>query len=107
MAPDVGWMSPAISRSRLDLPQPEGPTMTENSLLPTSSDMLSRAVTALPVRGRKRSVTASMRSLGLPAPSCTSEILGPGKQPVACRLEKLIGQKTEKADDRDSEKDLV
>src|SRR5215212_5589663 len=81
--------------------------MTENSLFSTSSDMLSRAVTALPLRGVKRSVTSLMRSLGLPSPSATSEALGPRQQPVARRLEHLIGQKAEKPNDCDSEKDLV
>src|SRR5437660_4172671 len=107
MAPEVGWMSPAVSRKRLDLPQPDGPTMTENALFSTSSEMLSSAVTEPPVRGMKRSVTASMRSFALPEPYGTSEILCPWKQPVARCLEQLVGQESKKADDGNAEKDLV
>ena len=35
-APEVMSSNPAISRSRVDLPQPEGPTKTTNSPSPTS-----------------------------------------------------------------------
>ena len=45
IAPSVGSIRPATRRSRLDLPQPEGPTMTENSLSSTLSEMFSSAVT--------------------------------------------------------------
>ncbi len=58
MAPSVGSSSPATSRSRLVLPQPDGPTMTENSWSPTSSEMFSSAVTGAPVLGTKRSATS-------------------------------------------------
>src|SRR5437868_3938793 len=107
MAPELGWMRPAISLSRLDLPQPDGPTITENSLFATSSEMLSSAVTGLPVCGVKRRVTASMRSLALPEPSRTSEVLGPGQEPVASCLEQLVGQESEETYDHDAEEDLV
>jgi hypothetical protein len=37
--------SPAIIRSRVDLPQPDGPTRTRNSPLSISSEMSSTAIT--------------------------------------------------------------
>src|SRR5256886_12392198 len=55
MAPDVGWIKPATSRSRLDLPQPDGPTITVNSFSSTSREMRSSAVTGCLIRGVKRS----------------------------------------------------
>ena len=30
-APDCGWLKPAIMRSRVDLPEPEGPSRAKNS----------------------------------------------------------------------------
>ena len=64
IAPSVGSIRPATRRSRLVLPQPEGPTMTENSLSSTSSEMFSSAVTGTPRRDVNRSATLSMRSFG-------------------------------------------
>ncbi len=50
IVPWVGPIKPATSRNRLVLPQPDGPTITENSLSSTSSEMFSRAVTGIPLR---------------------------------------------------------
>ena len=36
ISPEVRSSSPAITRSRVDLPQPEGPTKTTNSLFTIS-----------------------------------------------------------------------
>ena len=66
MVPSVGPISPATSRSRLVLPQPDGPTMTENSLSSTSSDMCLERGHRLPLRDVNRNATLSMRSFGGP-----------------------------------------
>src|ERR1700729_3594525 len=65
IAPSVGSIRPATSRSKLVLPQPDGPTITENSLSSTSSEMFSSAVTGAPPLGIKRSATFSMCSFGV------------------------------------------
>ena len=44
--PDVTFSSPAIIRSSVDLPQPEGPTSTTNSPAATVSETSSTARTA-------------------------------------------------------------
>ena len=47
IAPDVTSSSPAIIRSSVDLPQPDGPTSTTNSPSPTSSETSRTASTPL------------------------------------------------------------
>ena len=47
IVPAVGWISPAISRSRVDLPQPEGPSTLRNSDSSTSSETSASACTPL------------------------------------------------------------
>src|SRR5690242_19149706 len=93
IAPVVGSINPATRRSRLDLPQPEGPTITENSLSATSSEMWSSACTGLPLRGVKRSETSSISSLLIGGFASRHD--GPGQQACAQELEDLIGQQTE------------
>ncbi len=63
IAPAVGRSSPAIRRNSVDLPQPDGPTMHENSRSGIASAMCSSAVTGRPLRPAKRTVTSSIRSL--------------------------------------------
>src|SRR5947199_9802501 len=107
MAPAVGWIKPATSRNRLDLPQPDGPTMTENSFSSTSREMRSSAVTGCPIRGVKRRMTLSMRSLPMFGGPRASGVAGPGQQPIPDELEELVGNQAEQADHHDAEEDLV
>src|SRR5207249_2128665 len=95
MAPAVGWIKPATSRNRLDLPQPDGPTMTENSFSSTSREMRSSAVTGCPIRGVKRRMTLSMRSLPMFGGPRASGVAGPGQQPIPDELEELVGNQAE------------
>ncbi len=48
MRPAVGWSSPAISPSRVDLPLPDGPAMATNCPAGTSSDTSVSTSTARP-----------------------------------------------------------
>src|SRR5690348_15000328 len=100
-SPSVGATNPATTRSRLDLPHPDGPTITENSLSSTSSAIRSSAVTGFPLRGVKRSVTPSILSLLMRSRD------RPGEQSFACELEQLVGQQSQKADHEDAEEDAV
>src|SRR2546426_520397 len=104
MAPAVGWIKPATSRNRLDLPQPDGPTMTENSFSSTSREMRSSAVTGCPIRGVKRRRTLSMRSLPMFGGPRASGVAGPGQQPIPDELEELVGNQAEQADHRSEER---
>src|SRR2546422_6968846 len=106
MAPAVGWIKPATSRNRLDLPQPDGPTMTENSFSSTSREMRSSAVTGCPIRGVKRRMTLSMRSLPMFGGPRASGVAGPGQQPIPDELEELVGNQAEQADHHDADEDL-
>ena len=47
IVPALGWMSPAIRRSSVDFPQPDGPTTLRNSPASTSSETLASAWTPL------------------------------------------------------------
>src|SRR2546427_617530 len=105
MAPAVGWIKPATSRNRLDLPQPDGPTMTENSFSSTSREMRSSAVTGCPIRGVKRRMTLSMRSLPMFGGPRASGAAGPGQQPIPDELEELVGNQAEQPDHHDAEED--
>src|SRR3989442_12081859 len=107
MAPAVGWIKPATSRNRLDLPQPDGPTMTENSCSSTWREMRSSAVTGCPIRGVKRRMTLSMRSLPMFGGPGASGVAGPGQQPIPDELEELVGNQAEHPDHHDAEEDLV
>src|ERR1700749_1231715 len=100
IAPVVGSISPATRRRRLDLPQPEGPTITENSLSATPSEMWSRACTGLPLRGVNRSETSSISSLLMngPGAGAASRLDGPGQETRAQQLEELIGQEPKQTD---------
>src|SRR5213596_1124362 len=106
MAPAVGWIKPATSRSRLDLPQPDGPTMTENSFSSTSREMRSSAVTGRPIRGVKRRTTLSMRSLPMFGGPRASGVARPRQQPIPDQLEELVGDQAEQADQHDAQEDL-
>ena len=48
ITPSVASARPAIRRSRVDLPQPEGPTITDSSRSGIASEMSSSAVTVGP-----------------------------------------------------------
>jgi hypothetical protein len=48
ISPSVGSFRPAVRYSRLDLPQPEGPTMTANCWSGTSRETLSSATKVPP-----------------------------------------------------------
>src|SRR3989454_739541 len=88
-------------------PQPDGPTMTENSFSSTSREMRSSAVTGCPIRGVKRRMTLSMRSLPMFGGPRASGVAGPGQQPIPDELEELVGNQAEQADHHDAEEDLV
>src|SRR5215469_463860 len=107
MAPEVGVLRPATRRSRLDLPQPEGPTMTANSCSLTSSEMPSSAMTAGALFCSKRSTTFSMRSFVIVRATRRSGILRPGQEPIAQHLEELIGGEAEESDHHDAQEDLL
>src|SRR6266699_2290007 len=52
-APALGATRPATRRSKVDLPQPDGPTRQTNSLRSASSDTSASASTSSPARVRK------------------------------------------------------
>ena len=60
--PEVGRIRPDARRKRVDLPQPDGPTMVMNSLSPMVSEMSSRATTSAPSRERN---TLNRRSISI------------------------------------------
>ena len=76
MRPAVGRMSPAIRRSAVDLPQPEGPRSDTKSPRLTTSDMRRSAVTG-PAKAlstsRIRRTTSLAPSL---APSLAAAVTG-------------------------------
>src|SRR5690349_5055338 len=67
IVPEVTSSRPAIMRSNVDLPQPDGPTRTRNSPLAISSDTPSTATTppekTLLTLSRTISATRSMESI--------------------------------------------
>src|SRR5690348_18273697 len=69
--PLVGCSKPAISRSVVVLPQPDGPSREKNSPLATVRSMLSTATSA----NRLVRPTSSILPPGTPAPPC-SGLLG-------------------------------
>src|SRR5690242_15678039 len=107
IAPDVGVLRPATRRKRLDLPQPEGPTMTANSCSLTSSEMPSSAVTGGAFFCSKRSTTLSIRSFVMSDAAQRSGVLRPGHEPIAQRLEELIGDESQETDHHDAQEDLI
>src|SRR5215210_1588570 len=68
-SPEVGCSSPAMSRSRVVFPQPEGPSRTRYSPSVVASSRSSTAADALPSNFlvRCRTSTIAMRECGLPA----------------------------------------
>src|SRR5256714_3231767 len=58
MRPEEGAISPAATLSKVDLPQPVGPTMATNSALPTASEVLATAVYAAPSLSRNATATS-------------------------------------------------
>ena len=69
-SPEVGWSSPAISRSSVDLPQPLGPISDTISPAATVSDSRLRASTAAPSAARNVLLTSRTRSA---EPSATAD----------------------------------
>src|SRR5215472_680614 len=107
MAPEVGVLRPATRRRRLDLPQPEGPTMTANSCSLTSREMPSSAITAGAFLCSKRSTTLSIWSFVTRRGAGRLGILRPGQEPIAQRLEELIGNEAQEPDHHDAQEDLI
>ncbi len=59
----VGWSKPAIMRSDVVLPQPDGPSMVKNS-----PSAMSRSISVTAVKSPKRLVTPSRLTPPLPDP---------------------------------------
>src|SRR5688572_1963966 len=106
MAPEGRRSSPAIQRRTVDLAQPAGPTMHENSRPGIASAMCSSAVTGRPLRPPKRTVTSSIRSL-LKRMARGSEARRPRQEPTAQQLEQLVRDQAQDPDDDDAENDDV
>src|SRR5882672_10473576 len=91
-------------RKSVDLPQPEGPSRQMKSLSAMRSEVGSMARVVGPPRtpGKVR-LTSSMARMG------TRERSGqaPGKQPLVQRLEKVVRDEPDHADDHDAEDDLA
>src|SRR5437016_5167296 len=101
--PALGRSSPATIRSRVDLPQPEGPSRQMKSLSATASEVGSRArVAGRPPRPGKIRLTPSIRSRDKRAPSGEA----PGEQPLVRHLEEVVGDEADEADHNDPEDDL-
>src|ERR1700682_1882647 len=102
--PVVGRSSPATMRSSVDLPQPDGPSRQMKSLSATRSEVGSMARVGGPPRtpGKIR-LTSSMKRVG------TRERSGqaPGKEPLVQRLEQVVRDEPDHADDHDAEDDLA
>src|SRR5262252_10365640 len=101
--PVVGRSSPATMRRSVDLPQPDGPRRHRKSLSATRSEVGSMArVGGPPCTPGKVRLSPSMASVGTRDGSGEA----PGKQPVIQRLEEIIGDQPNHADDHDAEDDL-
>src|SRR5580765_1547193 len=102
--PVVGLSMKATMRSRVDLPQPDGPRRHRKSRSATRSEVGSMArVGAPPLTPGKVRLSSSMASVG------TREGSGeaPGEQPVVQRLERVVGGETDHPDHHDAEDDLA
>src|SRR2546428_1062883 len=100
--PAVGASSPATIRSSVDLPQPDGPSRQMKSLSATASDVGSNArVGGAPRTPGNVRLTASMSRRD------TRSGEGPGEQPLVQRLEEVVGNEADDADDHDPEDDLA
>src|SRR5437867_1495906 len=66
-SPDDGRVRPAITRSRVDFPHPDGPTIQTNSLSRTARSNRSMATTLPPRRRWKVTVTSLIVSLAAKA----------------------------------------
>src|SRR5262245_48493624 len=106
--PSLALSRPAMIRSKVDLPQPEGPKIVMKSLSATSMVMGSRAsVGAAPLRaGGKARETASMQTL-LMGHRCSAGLVqscqSPREQQAICSLEQEIGNEPDQPDHDDSE----
>src|ERR1700755_796246 len=67
MPPDDGATNPAATLSKVDLPQPVGPTMATNSPSATASDARSTAGYEPPSASRKLTVTCASATAGATA----------------------------------------
>src|SRR6185312_10209414 len=84
--PRVGKIRPAIRRSRVDLPQPDGPSTARNSLRPMSNVMPSSAVTAPPSARPKVCSTSAKRITR----ECSLIAALPGAQRVLFAQERAV-----------------
>ena len=103
--PSVAAWSPAASRRRVDLPQPDGPTIAENRRSSTVSETRSSAVTGDPPGSAKRTVTSSIAST-VRSPGA-SERRRPRHKPAPHRLEGQIGRQAQQPDGKHPEQDYV
>ena len=98
--PLVGTSSPAMMRSSVDLPQPEGPRIVMKSLSATVSDVgTSASVGAPPCTPGNVRVTFSMTSLLIAR--------APRKHPLVAPLEREVRDEADHADHDDAEDDLA
>src|SRR4051812_3139858 len=103
--PSLAVSSPPMIRSKVDLPQPDGPRMAMKSLSPTFSEVGIKARVGWPPRcAGKIFPTFSTRSLLISGPDSS---LGPGEQALVDRLEQEIRDQPDQADDDDAEDDLA
>src|SRR5262249_52680986 len=76
MRPDEGAISPAAMLSKVDLPQPVGPTMATNSPAATAREARSTAGEVPPPASRKVTVTCESATAGGMAASPSAWMLG-------------------------------
>src|SRR5215470_14956302 len=102
--PVVGWSRPATMRSRVDLPQPEGPSSTRKSWSSIVSEVGSSARVGgrRPTPGKVRLTPSISRPATTPGSAET-----PGEQPAVELLEGVVGGEADQTDDHDAEDDLA
>src|SRR5437763_5296294 len=76
--PAGGKSSPAAALSRVDLPQPDGPTMATNVPSAISKEISRATVWTSPDGARKRTVTSSKATAGVLMPSRPTARSAPG-----------------------------
>ena len=100
IVPVVGVSSPATMRSKVDLPQPDGPRMVTKSLSATSRLVGSSARVGWRRHARRKDARDVLDAeLG--------HVWLHGKQPAIDRLEQEIRDQPDDADDDDAEDDLA
>src|SRR2546421_3199000 len=115
-SPSLGWIRPAAMLSRVDLPQPEGPTMQANCPSGTVREVRSRARTSRDPVVKRMATSANRISLmtsvqarepAYPIAAETRVLLDVGKRPAVENAEEEVGHQPQDPDRDDGGDDPV